>query len=391
MSELIIKSHNRASARWKLLTGASALALTAYTSSVSAAHVEDADRPTVWIELGGGLSQLQDGQETFSPPMMAGRPSIFDPSQDFERRPKSSFDAEGSIFINPSHSDWSVGVSVQYGRAKSYKHEVQQTSPVPTSKYFFPDHRTGYKHVVQPVAHKFAETNAGNAESHVILDFQAGKDVGLGLFGSQSGASTVSVGVRFAQFKSQSNIALRSDPDWHFQHKYFDVPPYYYHLHVVNQQFHTVFASMTAKRSFTGAGPSLSWKSSIRLAGNVQDGGMDLDWGANVGVLFGRQKSQSHHQSTARYGFVSIQKQSAVPQTTARGPATPDHTRSRSVVVPNLGGFAGLSFKYPNAKVSVGYRADFFFGAMDEGIDVRRTYDRGFYGPYASISIGLGD
>lgn len=390
MSELIIKNYDRGSVRWKLLTGASALALTAYTSSILAVHAEDADRPTVWIELGGGLSHLQNGQETFSPPLMAGRPSIFEPSQHFEHPPKSSFDAQGSITINPSRSDWSFNASVQYGRSKADKHEEQQTSPVPTSKYFFPDHHTGYKLVVQPVAHKFAETQAGNTESHVILDFQAGKDVGLGLFGNQSGASTVSVGVRFAQFKSESNFALRSDPDWHFQHKYFDIPPYYYGLHVVNQPFHTVFASMTAKRSFTGAGPSLSWKSSMRLAGNANDGGIDVDWGANVGVLFGRQKSQSHHQSTARYALKSVQRQTAVPQTTARGPATPDHTRSRNVVVPNLGGFAGLSFKYPNAKVSVGYRADFFFGAMDGGIDVRRTYDHGFYGPYASISVGIG-
>jgi hypothetical protein len=70
-------------------------------------------------------------------------------------------------------------------------------------------------------------------------------------------------------------------------------------------------------------------------------------------------------------------------------PATPDHTRSRNVTVPNIGGFAGLSFKYPNAKVSLGYRADFFFGAIDGGIDARKTYDRSFYGPYATVSIGL--
>ena len=79
----------------------------------------------------------------------------------------------------------------------------------------------------------------------------------------------------------------------------------------------------------------------------------------------------------------------AAPHTTAVLPATPDHTRSRNVTVPNIGGFAGLSFKYPNAKVSLGYRADFFFGAVDGGIDARKTYDRSFYGPYATVSIGL--
>jgi hypothetical protein len=55
-----------------------------------------------------------------------------------------------------------------------------------------------------------------------------------------------------------------------------------------------------------------------------------------------------------------------------------------------VGGFAGVSFRYSRAKLSLGYRADFFFGAMDGGIDTRATYDRNFYGPFATISIGLG-
>jgi hypothetical protein len=58
--------------------------------------------------------------------------------------------------------------------------------------------------------------------------------------------------------------------------------------------------------------------------------------------------------------------------------------------VPNLGGFAGMSLKFPNAKVSLGNRADFFFGAMDAGIDTRHTDDMNFHGPFAKISVGLG-
>jgi hypothetical protein len=59
-------------------------------------------------------------------------------------------------------------------------------------------------------------------------------------------------------------------------------------------------------------------------------------------------------------------------------------------VVPDLGGFAGLSWCVPNAKVAIGYRADFFFGAMDGGIDGAHRENVGFYGPFASISVGLG-
>jgi hypothetical protein len=81
--------------------------------------------------------------------------------------------------------------------------------------------------------------------------------------------------------------------------------------------------------------------------------------------------------SSARHGFVSSYHHHT------------DIARSHSVVVPNIGGFAGMSLKFPNAKISLGYRADFFFGAMDGGIDARKTYDRNFYGPFATISIGL--
>ena len=37
-----------------------------------------------------------------------------------------------------------------------------------------------------------------------------------------------------------------------------------------------------------------------------------------------------------------------------------------------------------------GDRADTFFGAMDGGQATAKDYNRGFYGPYMNVSIGLG-
>ena len=51
------------------------------------------------------------------------------------------------------------------------------------------------------------------------------------------------------------------------------------------------------------------------------------------------------------------------------------------MTVPNVGGFAGLSFNYADAKISFGYKADFFFGAIDGGIDTRKNENRGFSAP----------
>ena len=76
---------------------------------------------------------------------------------------------------------------------------------------------------------------------------------------------------------------------------------------------------------------------------------------------------------------------------TRRTTKTETFARSRNVTVPNLGGYAGLSVNYSNAKISFGYRADEFFGAMDGGQATAKKENRGFYGPYANISIGLGD
>ena len=66
------------------------------------------------------------------------------------------------------------------------------------------------------------------------------------------------------------------------------------------------------------------------------------------------------------------------------------HNRSRTVAVPNVGARWRASFvplcRY--AKVSFGYRVDEFFGAMDGGIDVHKSYNFGDSGPFVNISIG---
>jgi hypothetical protein len=384
MSELIKKTDHRGAIRWKLLAGVSALALTTYISSSGFARAEDADRPILWIELGGRLSELQDGQEAFAPPLMDGRPSIFEPSQKFEKPPKSSIDEYGALSFQPQDSDWVFSASVQFGRSKSSKHHIQQTNPLPTAEYI-----GGNRYIVYPGAQQFAETKTSSSEQHAILDFQVGKDVGFGLFKSGGISSLIGFGVRFAQFKSTSNFSLKSDPDWHFTPKYFSLPPYIPRQKLMDQAFHSNLASMTAERSFHGIGPSVSWKSSMPLTGTVQDGEIEADWGINGAILFGRQKAQTHHQSTARYK-PATKYAPAVPKTISHFPATPDHTRSRGVVVPNIGGFAGLSFQYSAAKISAGYRADLFFSAMDGGIDAAKKENVGFYGPFASVSIGLG-
>ena len=401
MSELIEKTENR-NFRWKLLTEVSALALIAYAATLPAAKAENSDQPTVWIELGGQLSRLENSQEKYAPPFVVLTPSNLSPPQMAETPPRHGMEESASLTFQPTGSEWAFSASIRYGRASNDKHVHQQSDPSPftnylkfhRSRYGVYHHFTNYSQI-QPIAARFADAVVKQSESHAILDFRAGKDLGIGLFG-RDGLSNLNVGVRFAQFTSKSRINLREDPDWQFKthittfSSSYGVGESHYTFHQayqsVAQPFHSFVGAFRANRSFTGVGPTISWNSSESLAGNSEVGHLALDWGVNAALLFGRQKTNIHHQTTSIYHLGDISGEVVAYQ----GPATPDHTRSRGVVVPNVGGFAGFSVKYPNAKVSFGYKADFFFGAMDGGIDVRRTEDVGFHGPYAVVSIGLG-
>jgi iron complex outermembrane receptor protein len=383
MSELINSRDSRATIRWKLLTGVSALALV--VSSASIANAEDSGQPQIWIELGGQLSRLDDGQETFAPafPESPPRPSIFSPSQKFEKPPLYGLDEDGKISYQPEGSDWIFSASIRYGRSSANRRVHQQTTPATYFKY----NSTGklYDSAI-PGGAKFTDTAAQTSEKYLLLDFQAGKDVGLGLFGGKT-SSVVSLGVRFAQFSTRSNIALKSVPDWHFHYKYVTYASIDKNI-LSGQVYHSNRGELRATRSFRGVGPSLSWSNTTPFAGDLQDGELALDWGINAALLFGRQKVRTHHQTTTLYHNY---KYHTGVHVTVGTPVSTNHTRSRNVIVPNVGGSVGLSYRMEDFKVSFGYRADMFFGAMDGGIDTRKDENRGFYGPFASVSVGLGD
>ena len=401
MSELIHTKNTR-SFRWKLLTESSAMALIGYFICAPVAKAEDMDRPTVWIELGGQLSRWQNGQEAYAPPFAALTPSNLTKPQEFEKTPRYGLDESVAVIFQPKGSDWTFVASVRYGRSGNSKREHQQSNPASSVGYLhvhrsrngnvrdFTNYYTKY-----PLSPRFVEVSTKQSQSHTLLDFQAGKDFGIGLFG-RNASSILDVGVRFAQFTSNSRVKLKANPDWQFKthittfHTSYTYGSSHYSARITHQNvyqpFHSFAGSFLASRSFDGLGPSISWNSSEPFIGNPDSGELTFDWGVNAALLFGRQKAKIQHQTTGRF-HSTYAAATSLPITYQRGPV--DHTRSRGVVVPNIGGFAGFSVKYPNAKVSFGYKVDFFFGAMDGGVDVRRTEDIGFHGPYASISIGL--
>ena len=217
MSELTNISSDRGDYRRLLLTSVSALALLGLVCAAAepAAADDGGDHPTVWIELGGQLDRLDGGQTPFAPPFFdavtkaglespleAGRSSIY------------SNGAEGTISFMPDDSDWVFSASVRYGRSDGHRFLHQQTKGLTAKDNAFAPKHSNLTVTAAPPLRSRPKRTVPRPIS-LAGDFQAGKDVGLGLFGSES-MSVLDLGVRFAQFNAKSDATIRARPDVHF-------------------------------------------------------------------------------------------------------------------------------------------------------------------------------
>jgi len=388
MSELIQKNDNRATIRWKLLTSASAAALIASACGIGDALAADdgSGKPQVWIELGAQIERANGGDSAFAAPFYGDLPPEIDSPATIINQLPWSLGPEAKISLQPDGSNWIFSAAIRYGRSSNHRSAHQVTYQPPGYNVSgYPCCHTFVKHVYGD----YANTQSHHQENHLILDFQAGKDVGVGLFG-KDGSSVVSAGVRFAQFRTKSSGSVKARADFERYDYFTYFPSYAYWKSLYLQKYRLITANrrfaLTAgsSRSFKGVGPSISWQASAALAGNPESSELTFDWGVNAAFLFGKQRTKTYHESHISHHLFVYQTQ------TFSHPGVPQ-TRSRSVTVPNLGGMAGFSIKWPDAKISIGYRADYFFGAMDGGWDTAKKQNRSFTGPFASISFGLGD
>lgn len=348
----IIQNNSRRNLRYRLLLSVSSAAALAMAGE---AQARDEDHPTVWIELGGAFDQISQETTQWVPPNLTD--PISNPSPEpFGKPPAIGYDYDAALQIQPHGSDWMFGASLRYGRAqrgpKHFHDQTYETKPASGGKYVL-------------TTYAFLNAKEQSRSTHTILDFNVGRDVGLGAF--HDGKSTIHFGVRMAQLTERAEASLTA----------FSTAPAKYSTGKIVHKADALMA-----RSYTGFGPAVSWDGATPLGGTLNDG-FSFDWGVNASVLFGRQKAHIalHTQDARYYGAGSNAVVSHLTSTPSR---------DRTVVVPNLGGFAGLSWRLPNGKISLGYRADFFFGAIDGGLSTSEKDTRGFSGPFASVSIGLG-
>ena len=240
MSELLNNRSGRSELRWKLLMTVSALALigSIYTMQDAKADSET-DRPVLWIELGGQLEQQTGQGDPYSPPFVINNADSVvlkpDSPVSAEKPPLFSNGAEGKITFEPTDSDWVFSAAVRYGRSVGHRnlahphvatnqahitfrgHTGFGTAPFTTysgRRYERPVYGPVHKIIPQYI-NEFAGAQVAQQQSHAIVDFTVGKEVGLGMFGSGS-VSDINVGVRFAQFVSKvsGKIDLRPDADF---------------------------------------------------------------------------------------------------------------------------------------------------------------------------------
>lgn len=208
---------------------------------MSQAKVDDADRPTVWVEFGGQLEAMSRAQDAFAPafldgpiplepypfgtnpsfgpnktPMPIVTPNIFEPVSPLaaQKPPANSFGGEAKLSFEPAGSDWVFSASVRYGRSngsKDLRHQIPMGPYVPNDNYALSAPNPG---MFPDKLYKFFDATSNYSKSHAVVDFQAGKDVGLGLFGRNS-SSVLNAGIRFAQFTVKSTIGLDADASVH--------------------------------------------------------------------------------------------------------------------------------------------------------------------------------
>ena len=343
-----------------------------------------------------GMAQRQDAPyETMSPDFIEAFPATLNPL-DVQNRDLDWGDGrELRLTYRPVGASWQVRGGMRYGRTNTdtarlhqeIAGEKQCQLPIDTlygQAFCNPEYSVfggppgqyyDSSFLFTPV--DWSDGAARSREEHLILDFAVGKDVGLGAW--PNGGSSVSVGVRYADFQSDTSTSLAGVLD-------FDVPDAWAFKY---SSLHRYDFSASARREFKGAGPTASWDAAQRLLGSEGKGRLNLDWSVTGGVLFGDQRTAIAGIEQSGYWTGGNPDSAGKPLTDVIS-STIDVGRSKSVTVPMVDLSLGLSYEIQRIKIGAGYRWERYFDVLDTGFEERRETDRTIDGPYFKIAVGFG-
>ena len=292
---------------------------------IATAHADEnnAMKGRVWLEISGMAPFWQGTADQFSPTAaelsalwgipwatVSGSPSI---------KPRRGLSFSGEIGYQFAESPWSVRFRVGHGFSKKRRGGI----------FLVPTYYPSY------VVH----VTASKKERLTFIDFEAGRDIGIG---GAEGNATLFAGLRFARFRAKENGNVNL---------YYYGYPYY-------------GSAGSIKRTFTGIGPRVGLN--FRMPLN-EVFAFRLD--AAGALLFGKRKFRSSGSFAGT-------------------------NRSKSTVVPNVDAFAGIAWtpaSMPNLQLTVGYGVNAYFNMVDRGgpLFANGSGDRIIHGPRIGLRINF--
>ena len=332
MREMIRKAPDAARAR--LMATVSAAVLVGLLAGAPAA-AQEPDAASYWVlELEGGvpLGDRQLVSELVPPGLL----TISGSRPDFTIGGRIGVVTPMAALFADAGAGWDAGIFARFSRSNNAS---ARGFLVPGTYYYFP---------------YYGAVSSSLQETRAMIDFEARRDVGLGL--PEDVDLTVIAGLRFAFFDSDTNTS--------FNLLYLYTPTPYYSF---NER---------RRSRFVGLGPTLGAEMRVDLGD-----GFALGFDARASVLFGRR--------TVKTEFGGL-----------FGPIVTRFERSRFDVVPMVGGSAAISYDLgtSGATLSAGLRATAAFGIHNQralpsgltGIPGTGNVDRFTVTPFVRLTLPFG-
>ena len=352
------------------------------------------------LEVGGQLAAVDAPNEVIDPSFgdaFTGPIDIFGATQN---RDTGWGDAQTvKLTWRMKDSPWAISGRYRGGKLgeTAKGHVEQRTDPVDcllTGTFFEsqcnstdPNRTAVFNGIENFSMANYASITVSDREDYQLTDLTLSREL---LFGGLT-QSIVGIGLRRAEFRSDTDIALNGIPDWDVPEtgiSFLGAPGEF-----ASRTFYSAEYSMD--RKFKGTGLVLSWDAASRLFGNDHDGHVELDWSLSAGLLHGDQtvtgsgwEKQSRNEQLEGYMLlqnaldpdVSINEEIEIPQ----------QTRTRPENVPMVGASLGLAYRVGSFRIGAGYSWERYIDVIDGGIFERKSYDRTIEGPSAKVSVDFG-
>jgi outer membrane receptor protein involved in Fe transport len=350
------------------------------------------------LEIGGQIQRHDAKGEPLHPTaadVFEGPLDIFDESQ--ARDLDWGDGGELKVTWRPNAGPWSISGAVRFGKTNGQQQASfeQASDPVCAFAGALASYCTAFadipKYAGLTAASQIERADAPvyDLEEHLIADFSAGVDVGLGGLDR----SRFSGGLRYARLESTTNAELYGIPEW-------NIPAGFYYFGT-NVTHNLVNVTAAARRQFDGFGPQISWDAAKALIHLGDSSSLDVEWSLGAAVLFGDQEASIATTARTRYystdptsygfyltGSTTVGNLISPYQTTIEPPE--NLARSSSATVPTANGSLGLSYEAGAFSVGAGYRWERYFDAIDGGYAEHESVDRTIDGPYFKLSVGFG-